>query len=544
MPLTSTNEGIFFEIGGDSSRFEAAISTACSRLESLEKTANDFGRGLSTVADPLFSALVKGLTLVTGAMTGIAAMALNVGGGFEAQMTRVAAISGATAQELDQLTTRARELGRDLPIAATDAAEAMTVMSQRGWTVANMLQAVGDVVNLSISQQHDLAESADILGATLTNFKRPVSDAGRIVDIFNNACNQSAMSMDKFGLSLKYVSPIASALGLSFESMVSMLESLSDAGFTAETMGTGLRMVLLKVSEAAGKGGGEFRKAGIEITDSAGKLKPVRAILEALGKSTLDLAGYQAIFGAEAATAALALSQNAGKLKEYESGLAKIGSTQEMVNRQLGTWRVTLDNLKSSLEEGELVVFDQIKDGAKGAVRNITDLVNVLTDWVGRTGVVHRSIDAFTEGLGISTASAKEFGDVLDGISIDEVAEKFDSLGSGARVIADAFMSLAENVPWKFISENIETMLSRDDCVGHWTDSRNRCGYRRVCGGSCSTQYCYGRSNWWAGYTRSRNGRGAERYSSCRCDNRRGRRHSQRFIRCVQIEFCRFRCSR
>lgn len=458
MALNALTEGILFQIGVDPSDFEKGLSSVRTGLDSLEKHASAMSTAIGSVADPLFSALTKGLTLVTGAMTGVAAMALNVGGNFESEMTRVAAISGATAQELEQLTDKARELGRDLPISATNAAEALASMAQRGWSVSSMLQTVGDVVNLSISQQHDLAGSADILGATLTNFRLPVSNAAKVVDVFNNACNQSAMTMDKFGLSLKYVSPIASALGLSFESMVSMLESLSDAGFTAETMGTGLRMVLLKISEAAGKGGGEFRKAGVEILDASGKLRPVRDVLEQLGKSTLDLAGYQSIFGAEAATAALALSGNAGKLKEYEAGLAKIGSTQEMVNRQLGTWRVTLDNLKSSLEEGNIAVFDQIKTGAVDGAKGITELVNALTGWIKQSQIVREAVDAFSDGLGLSIISAEKLRGTLDAIDTERLTGKFREAGASVRALYEVFMALADMVPWKFIADHLEVI--------------------------------------------------------------------------------------
>ena len=448
-------EGIVFQISAEISRFTRGVDQVKAKLDEVADHARGIQAGLASVANPLMTGLGRAMAAVTASLSAASGLALHIGGAFESSMTRVAAISGATAQELDGLTAKARQLGRDLPISASDAADALTVMAQRGWDVKEMLGAVGDVVNLSISQQFGLAESADVLGATLTNFGLGVGQASRVVDVFNNASNQSAMSMSKFSFAMKYVAPNAAALNMTVEQTVALMEALSDAGLQGEQIGTGLRMVLGKLAEHAGSGGEAFRKLGVSILDASGKLRPAAEIFRDLGKANMDLATAQRLFGVEAGTSGLILAKSANKLQEYEKGLRETGTTQEMVDRQTKTWRVSLDNLKSSLEDLGIEAFEQIRDGAVILAGSLTDLTNTLTGWVDESDVVRRSIVAFATGLGLAVASGEDLKAALSGFDVGELEAQLRGAGEAIRAVFDLAMQLAHVVPWEWLSKNL-----------------------------------------------------------------------------------------
>ena len=138
-----------------------------------------------------FSKIVKGLTAsaaaIGGAIAAVTKSALNVGGGFETQMTRVKIISGATAEDLAALTQKAREMGESLPITAQEAASAMELLAQRGTQAKDILASVADVSALAISQNVGMAEASELLGSTMTNFGLAIEKASQVTDIFNNA---------------------------------------------------------------------------------------------------------------------------------------------------------------------------------------------------------------------------------------------------------------------------------------------------------------------------------------------------------------------
>ncbi len=66
---------------------------------------------------------------VGAALGGIGAYAIKVGSDFEAGMSKVKAISGATAEEMTQLTEKAKEMGASTKFSAGESAEAFQYMA-------------------------------------------------------------------------------------------------------------------------------------------------------------------------------------------------------------------------------------------------------------------------------------------------------------------------------------------------------------------------------------------------------------------------------
>ena len=105
---------LFVKIGVD--------DQASSKLKSL---SSKLGSGLKTAAK-------VGTAAVTAVGSGIAALgtyAAKVGGDFEAQMSKVSAISGATGSELETLTQKAEEMGIISAFSATEAGQAFVTLS-------------------------------------------------------------------------------------------------------------------------------------------------------------------------------------------------------------------------------------------------------------------------------------------------------------------------------------------------------------------------------------------------------------------------------
>lgn len=57
-------------------------------------------------------------------------------------MSEVAAISGATGDELDALTAKAKEMGASTKFSATESAEALKYMAMAGWDTQSMLDGL------------------------------------------------------------------------------------------------------------------------------------------------------------------------------------------------------------------------------------------------------------------------------------------------------------------------------------------------------------------------------------------------------------------
>ena len=98
--------------------------------------SNGLKTGLSSLTK-LAGGLVTGITgAVAAAGTAIVALGSKVvqtGMDYEAQLSRVQAISGATAEELQQLNDLAKQLGADTVFSASEAAAGMENLASAGF---------------------------------------------------------------------------------------------------------------------------------------------------------------------------------------------------------------------------------------------------------------------------------------------------------------------------------------------------------------------------------------------------------------------------
>ena len=69
---------------------------------------------------------------VTMVVTAVGTAAVKTSADFEASMSKVAAISGATGDDLEALTAKAREMGSKTKFSASEAASALEYMSMAG----------------------------------------------------------------------------------------------------------------------------------------------------------------------------------------------------------------------------------------------------------------------------------------------------------------------------------------------------------------------------------------------------------------------------
>lgn len=403
-----------------------------------------------------FSKIVKGLTVAASAIGGtIAAVtksALNVGGGFETQMTRVKIISGATAEDLEALTKKAREMGESLPITAQEAASAMELLAQRGTQAKDILASVADVSALAISQNVGMAEASELLGSTMTNFGIAIEKASQVTDIFNNASNQSALNMSKLSEGLKYVGPAASAAGMKLEEAVAAMEVLANAGLSGEMIGTGLSMTLSKIAASSSI-------LGVKTRELDGTMRPLKDIFVELQARGLTLADASKVFGERAAKAALNLAKYSGSLEENERNLQKWGSTQKAVTEQLGTFENIFKGLQSAVEGVRLEIFDQIKEESKGAVGGVTELTRAFRAWIGETQIASKTLKGFLSGLGVDIPSGDEFKKLLASFDVAEFVKRIKGFGGTLKEIGAGFVSLFNLIktPLTFILKHIDS---------------------------------------------------------------------------------------
>lgn len=109
----------------DTSKFQSGLKTAQSQFKGFMDTsqsASDRFIGLGNSMKTVGSNLTKYVTLP---LAGIGAAAVKTTTDFQAGMSEVQAISGATGKDLELLTEKAKEMGSTTKFSASDSAEAL-----------------------------------------------------------------------------------------------------------------------------------------------------------------------------------------------------------------------------------------------------------------------------------------------------------------------------------------------------------------------------------------------------------------------------------
>lgn len=183
-------------------------------LKKLTSNVSQQGNAAAGAASSAFSKIgsaakhsaeiaVTALAGVGTAITVAGGFAVKVGSDFEAAMSKVAAVSGATGTDLSKLTEKAKEMGAKTKFSASEAAEAMNYMAMAGWKTEEMLNGVEGIMNLAAASGEDLASTSDIVTDALSSFGLQASDSGHFADILAAASSNANTNVAMMGETFK-----------------------------------------------------------------------------------------------------------------------------------------------------------------------------------------------------------------------------------------------------------------------------------------------------------------------------------------------------
>ena len=216
---------------------------------------------------------------VTTAIGGVAAASVTVAANFEQQMSKVQAISGATAEDTDRLTESARQWGRDTKYSATEAGEAFEYMALAGWKTDDMLEGIGGILNLAAASAMDLGTASDIVTDYLTAFGLSAKDAGKFADEMAYAMSHSNTTTEALAEAYKNCAATAASMGYSVEETTAVLMTMANAGVKGGEAGTALNAIMTRLATDTKGCATELSKYGVEVYDAQGNMNSLSSIL-------------------------------------------------------------------------------------------------------------------------------------------------------------------------------------------------------------------------------------------------------------------------
>jgi TP901 family phage tail tape measure protein len=326
------------KISADISSLSKGLQSASKSLDKASKTFTKIGSTLTTS--------------VTLPIIALGTVVVKTASEFEQSMANAASVAGATGEELERMTSIAREMGSKTVFSASDAADALYYMASAGYKVDQMADSIEATLNLASATQYDLAATTDIVIATLNQFNLEASDAERVTNVFAAAIGNSMASMDKLSNSMGYVGPVANSLGYEIEETVGALSVLYDAGYDGSTAGTTLRQALVSLMNPTSSALKVFEDLGLSFDELNPATNDFASIVDKLGEAGMDTAQAMEVFGARGGPGMLALMNQGGDaIREMTDSITGTDKATEMAAIQLDTLTGQTKILKSELEE-------------------------------------------------------------------------------------------------------------------------------------------------------------------------------------------------
>ncbi|MBW2674180.1 MAG: phage tail tape measure protein, partial [Deltaproteobacteria bacterium] len=208
---------------------------------------------------------------------------------FSDKLLELKAVSGATEDQLESMTTVILRLGATTRFTATEVAAAMTNLARAGFSAEESMAAVASTLNLAQAGVIGIAEAAKIASTSVRQFGLEAQDVGRIADALVTAANNSNTTVTGLSEAMKFAGPVARALGISIEETASLLGVLADAGLDATLGGTGLRMTMLRLAAPASKARKVIKEMGLSLADIDPRIVGVEGAMRKLAEAGLDV---------------------------------------------------------------------------------------------------------------------------------------------------------------------------------------------------------------------------------------------------------------
>ncbi|HGF7563230.1 TPA: phage tail tape measure protein [Enterococcus hirae] len=331
------------------SGFVKTFKDAQDAVKTFEKNSNSMTTAVGKVMQGTGAAMTK---YITTPLIGVGVAAAKVGGDFEAQMSRVKAISGATGDTFEQMKQQAIDLGAKTAFSAKESAAGMENLASAGFSAQEIMKAMPGLLDLAAVSGGDVALASENTATALRGFGLEASEAGHVADVFARAAADTNAEVGDMGEALKYVAPVANSMGISLEETAAAIGIMSDAGIKGSQAGTTLRGALSRLARPTKAMQDTMDNLGVSFYDADGKMKPLKTQVELLKKAFEGLTPEQqqnalvTLYGQESLSGMMALidkgPDSLGKLTK--SLKDSDGAADDMA-------RTMQDNMNSSIEQ-------------------------------------------------------------------------------------------------------------------------------------------------------------------------------------------------
>ena len=430
-------------------------------LNQAEQAANELDQSLEDVGDEANNTTNGGLAAIGVALGNLAAdliasavnklkefvtQTIEVGKAFDTSMSQVGAVSGATAEDMELLRDKAKEMGSSTKFTASEAADAMNYMAMAGWKTEDMLGGIDGIMNLAAASGSDLATTSDIVTDALTAMGYSAKDSGELADVMAAASSNANTNVELLGESFKYVAPVAGSMGSSMEDLSIALGLMANSGIKGSQAGNSLKNGLVNLVKPTEQQTIAMEKLGLMTTETVKTVdseKLAKAQTRVKDK-TLDLEKAQIKVNE-------AVSKYGEDSSQAQTAMLNLEGAQNNLTEAQRELNVVQEGTIKTVSTGQSAFVDEY-----GNMKSLRDIMEVLRSTMGAVNV--ELVD--------SDGNMREYDDI-----INELSQTEDGLTQAEQL---------KNAAIIFGKQNLSGMLAiinaSEEDYNKLTDAIDNCG--------------------------------------------------------------------
>ena len=339
------------------------------------------------------------LTLGMGAF---GASAIKTGVDFSAGMSEVGAVTGATGKDLEDLTDKAREMGKSTIYSATESASALKYLGLAGYDAEQAMDTLPMILQTAQAGAMDLALASDLATDSISSLGYVGEDAVKALpdylDKVAGASTNANTSVEQLMTAYVKVGGQLDSMNISMDTSASMLGVLANRGIKAEFAGNSLNSILINMTKKTGESAKGMDALGVSMFDAEGNIRDVESVMQdmalALSRLGSDEERVNIINMIGGKTQAKTLQKllqgmvtDTGQLtNEYKELKSEISTApennalEEMARTMNDNLKGDIAELKSAWQELQLTFMDASDSGLRNMTQDLTELVNKISD--------------------------------------------------------------------------------------------------------------------------------------------------------------------
>ena len=349
------------------------------------------------LAGLLTGALVKVAKVGLLGIVGVAAVSayevVKVGKAYQDSMNTFQAVTRATGAQMSQVGNLARQLGQDMTLpqtSAADAADAMLELAKGGLSVSSSMIAAKGTLQLATAAGIDAAKAAVIQVDALNQYGLSAKSASHVADLLANTANAASGEITDMSAALNYVGPIAKTFGITIDETSAAIGVLANRGIMGSMAGTSLRSSLVNLAKPTKLMKEGIKDLNLQLFDQKGHFIGLRAMVDQLHQAQAKMnprefnAALAKTFGKPSLAAMAALASAGPKAFDAMSkAVEKTGGAADVAMAKskglAGAWR----GFVSQIETVSIDVWKKLSPGLDKIVRGVADKVPAMEKAAG-----------------------------------------------------------------------------------------------------------------------------------------------------------------